>query len=65
LAVGSKLRLHIGFHKGRVLLDFGNSISHLEMDPEDAEHVAKLIVKHSQNARVDRALDAATSPVKG
>jgi len=56
LVQGEHLRLHLNFWRGRVVLDFGKAISHLEMEPDEAEHIAKLLIKHAQNARVDKQL---------
>jgi hypothetical protein len=52
LAAGTKMRFHIGEFRGKVVLDFGVSVSHLEMGPHEAEQIAELLIKHAQAAKV-------------
>ena len=50
---GEKLRLHIGFDEhGKVIVDFGVSLSHVEMEPQEAVMIANLLMKHANNAKM-------------
>ncbi|MGH9735436.1 MAG: hypothetical protein ACRD8A_12710 [Candidatus Acidiferrales bacterium] len=51
VARGTRLRFWIGVNRDQVVLDFGMSLSHLEMGPDEAEKIAELLVKHASNAR--------------
>jgi hypothetical protein len=52
LAAGTKMRFHIGVFRGKVVIDFGVSVSHLEMGPHEAEQIAELLIKHATSAKV-------------
>ena len=60
LLEGEHLKLHISFWHGRVVLDFGKAISHLEVEPQEAEDLACLLMKHATNARVGKVLSGDT-----
>jgi hypothetical protein len=57
LVQGAHLQIHVGSFRGRVVLDFGTPISHLEMEPEELDRILELLAKHAQEARVSRALE--------
>jgi hypothetical protein len=61
LVQGAHLQIHVGSYRGRVVLDFGTAISHLEMEPEELDRILELLAKHAQNARVERRLAEVTS----
>jgi len=52
LTKGTKMRFYIGTDNGKVIVDFGASISHMEMEPIEAEKLAHLLTKHAHIARV-------------
>lgn len=45
------LKLHIDHQHGKVILDFGQSVSHLILDTNQAQLVAMLLNKHAIAAR--------------
>jgi len=51
LLQGEHLKLYIGVNDGRVVLDFGRSLSHIEMEPQEAEQLLTLLRKHADLAR--------------
>lgn len=51
-AKGTHLKFYVGAHNGRVVVDFGRSITHMEMEPAEAEKIAELLIKHAGRARV-------------
>jgi len=51
LLQGEHLKLYIGVNNGRVVLDFGRSLSHIEMEPQEAEQLLTLLRKHADLAR--------------
>lgn len=51
LARGTHLRFWVGVNRDQVVLDFGTSVSHLEMGPDEAEKIAQLLLKHATKAR--------------
>jgi len=59
LLEGEHLRLHVVDSNGRVVLDFGKPISHLELEPEEAEQLSMSLAKFVHRARVNGALEAA------
>jgi hypothetical protein len=64
LIAGTKLKFYIGFEKGQVIVDFGTNVSHMEMEPEEAEKIAAMLIKHAGNARRGRILaDVVQKPV--
>lgn len=46
-----KLRLHVDSSKGKVIVDFGRSITHLEIPPHEAEIFGALLMKHAAKAK--------------
>jgi len=61
LIEGAHLKIHVGSFRGRVVLDFGTPISHLEMSRTELDRILELLAKHVQNARVERVLANARS----
>lgn len=53
-AAGNSLNLRMGHVKGRVIVDFGTSVGHLEMAPQDAENLAIMLQQHAHLAKMGR-----------
>ncbi len=51
-AIGAHFKAHIGMYKGRVVLDFGVQLSHLELEPREARQIADLLLKHALRAEL-------------
>jgi len=51
-----QLKLFIGFNhfrlnQGTVIIDFGKQVQYLELIPEQAEQMARMLLTHAKNAR--------------